>query len=894
MAWTKILNDWCWDAWEDRYGGKPWIYWDVWYREDTDKRTSTSATYEFKVKVWLQYTQSWIGIGTKSDPKAVKFKIELGDNSDTIVFKTDDQEWRPASDRHMTTKFSKPIKLVTKKDGGTITCKVTAFGQYRPNMSKKITIKLSAQPYKDPAAFKITKTTPHLSNSDVTSVVEKAATIYWSKSAKTSDAGTLRYRLRRNNETVKSDINALSYEVKPPSSRGSTDKYKIRAYIKESGSHYTDTSNKAYIRKASLPTAIKSFSVAANLYNTYNTSDESRKITMTDSSYFSDKVSFTALWTLNGSVIDPDSKPVKYEIQYKASTSNGDTGWISCKTIDITTIQSQQQYSVTIDPLSTLSYLVQGDKLVFRIRPTKVTDDKVTVANNWVASNTLLRASTLDNYRPVIVAPRIDMQSQDGLGVSYSKSGYLSSITLLPTYDNYVGQSMMQIVDTFSYKSEVDPSTYPEYYHTNYLDTYRCPNRDLYDQGSYTSNGVTFTLNEDMTITANGTATQEGAVCLIGDVLCPDDLWDPEFTPYTIEEGEVIKFTCTPAGGSMDTYYSSIESVEGSVAYDIGDRVSYTKSWYDNILIHIATGYTADNLVFKPLVTKSTDKNMTYIPTQTSEYDGPSLSGESVVVSDLVARELSTPSFLMVTNSQKVQIFPTQVTITTKVYNAYGDESLTDTVIATQHDPDILSLVDRGDIITNEDYETTASVAMDVYKSYQLVNSIGSRKSELTLASSIVEGLPICSIKISHLNTSLLMYISTYANTDKYPSRKSDWLYYRMYSSDSIIPMTSRIYRIVGTFDDAGYDTSAGEGAKLLNTYYRWNASSRTYDEYVSDNSSYEVVDPMLTMMHQLGLVIGQETGTALVSQEEKYNLDTGDIITASQYNQLVNLIRRF
>ena len=248
----------------------------------------------------------------------------------------------------------------------------------------------------------------------------------------------------------------------------------------------------------------------------------------------------------------------------------------------------------------------------------------------------------------------------------------------------------------------------------------------------------------------------------------------------------------------------------------------------------------------------------------------------------------------MVTNSQKVQIFPTQVTITTKVYNAYGDESLTDTVIATQHDPDILSLVDRGDIITNEDYETTASVAMDVYKSYQLVNSIGSRKSELTLASSIVEGLPICSIKISHLNTSLLMYISTYANTDKYPSRKSDWLYYRMYSSDSIIPMTSRIYRIVGTFDDAGYDTSAGEGAKLLNTYYRWNASSRTYDEYVSDNSSYEVVDPMLTMMHQLGLVIGQETGTALVSQEEKYNLDTGDIITASQYNQLVNLIRRF
>ena len=109
---------------------------------------------------------------------------------------------------------------------------------------------------------------------------------------------------------------------------------------------------------------------------------------------------------------------------------------------------------------------------------------------------------------------------------------------------------------------------------------------------SQTINGVTFTVNEDKSITVNGTATAN-----INYVLAQH---------LTMELGTFTLSGC-PSGGSFNTYYLSLALIGSYTFYaDMGNgnTHTYTSFDYDNTnttyRIFIANGTVCNNLLFKP------------------------------------------------------------------------------------------------------------------------------------------------------------------------------------------------------------------------------------------------------------------------------------------------------
>ena len=108
-----------------------------------------------------------------------------------------------------------------------------------------------------------------------------------------------------------------------------------------------------------------------------------------------------------------------------------------------------------------------------------------------------------------------------------------------------------------------------------------------------TINGVTFTNNGDGTITANGTATANAIFSPIGIT-----------NPISIVSGHKFLFISCPPGGSFNNYYSDLKKVpEDESSYDFGVGVVMTTTSTTTGLrcnIRVISGYTANNLVFKP------------------------------------------------------------------------------------------------------------------------------------------------------------------------------------------------------------------------------------------------------------------------------------------------------
>lgn len=123
-----------------------------------------------------------------------------------------------------------------------------------------------------------------------------------------------------------------------------------------------------------------------------------------------------------------------------------------------------------------------------------------------------------------------------------------------------------------------------------------------------TVNGITFTVNTDGTITANGTATgTNGASLRVGQ--------------YPKGNGDVIINGVT--GGSVDTTYWFSLSVSGGNAFSgrlgswaDGDRaVNYdddSRTIY--LYVGIKTGQTVNNLVFKPMLRPACIEDDTFHP----------------------------------------------------------------------------------------------------------------------------------------------------------------------------------------------------------------------------------------------------------------------------------------
>ena len=125
---------------------------------------------------------------------------------------------------------------------------------------------------------------------------------------------------------------------------------------------------------------------------------------------------------------------------------------------------------------------------------------------------------------------------------------------------------------------------------------------------SQTINGVTFTVNADGSVTANGTAT-----AAIDLVLCYD-------LP-SLYGGRYILSGC-PSGGAVNKYritayrVDSIDGQSGSL-FDIGNGLEFTyKNTTGNVrfIIYIENGVTVSNLTFKPMLRLASDPDDTYQP----------------------------------------------------------------------------------------------------------------------------------------------------------------------------------------------------------------------------------------------------------------------------------------
>ncbi len=116
-----------------------------------------------------------------------------------------------------------------------------------------------------------------------------------------------------------------------------------------------------------------------------------------------------------------------------------------------------------------------------------------------------------------------------------------------------------------------------------------------------TVNGVTFTVNDDSTITANGTATSR-IIFLVG-------------TAYISQTGNYT-YTGTPSGGASATYsmnyrnsnvYKDVDTGNGTTAQFEGGKT------YEAV-IDIRSGVTISNLTFKPMLRYADITDSTYEP----------------------------------------------------------------------------------------------------------------------------------------------------------------------------------------------------------------------------------------------------------------------------------------
>lgn len=136
----------------------------------------------------------------------------------------------------------------------------------------------------------------------------------------------------------------------------------------------------------------------------------------------------------------------------------------------------------------------------------------------------------------------------------------------------------------------------------NNLDTIKLQNTGGTWSGSvYTHNGITFTINSDFTVNANGTATTGNNAVL---VLTP-------LGGFTVEPGQWVLSGC-PSGGSSTKYNISI----AGTASDIGSSVQFTSCTSQLVRIYIIGGQTVSNIVFKPMICSKVDWDIShnYVP----------------------------------------------------------------------------------------------------------------------------------------------------------------------------------------------------------------------------------------------------------------------------------------
>ena len=116
-----------------------------------------------------------------------------------------------------------------------------------------------------------------------------------------------------------------------------------------------------------------------------------------------------------------------------------------------------------------------------------------------------------------------------------------------------------------------------------------------YAETTKTQYGITFTVNADGSVTVNGTATAN----VVFDL-------ETDLTMFALPAGNYFLSGC-PSGGSTTSYFMAAANGAG-ITYDkflgdFGNGISVpSKGEKWKVSIRIMSGYTADNLVFKPQI----------------------------------------------------------------------------------------------------------------------------------------------------------------------------------------------------------------------------------------------------------------------------------------------------
>ena len=129
---------------------------------------------------------------------------------------------------------------------------------------------------------------------------------------------------------------------------------------------------------------------------------------------------------------------------------------------------------------------------------------------------------------------------------------------------------------------------------------YQCKNLLKNNAVTKTVSGVTFTINDDKSITVNGTATAQISF-IINDKV-------------GLGIGNYILTGC-PSEGSWNTFYlTAYASSAWLSAPDFGSGCKIENKTVTQIVISIASGYTANNLTFKPMLRDADITDDTYEP----------------------------------------------------------------------------------------------------------------------------------------------------------------------------------------------------------------------------------------------------------------------------------------
>ena len=134
-----------------------------------------------------------------------------------------------------------------------------------------------------------------------------------------------------------------------------------------------------------------------------------------------------------------------------------------------------------------------------------------------------------------------------------------------------------------------------------------------YFASSYTTNGITFTVNSDGTITANGTATALAIFDAINGEL---------YAPFSLDAGDYI-LTDGLAAADYSNAYTAITLMhsDGTTEYNYADTSTNNNDFtmpapstikYFYLGCCIKSGATVSNLVFKPMIRLASDSDETY------------------------------------------------------------------------------------------------------------------------------------------------------------------------------------------------------------------------------------------------------------------------------------------